>query len=55
MQTIGDRNVRVVPDVAVNGGDRGGGLLDGVLGMLLWNQNKEAKEAKADSLPKLLD
>jgi uncharacterized membrane protein YqiK len=53
MQTIGDRNVRVVPDVAVNGGDRGGGLLDGVLGMLLWNQNKEAKEAKADSLTKL--
>ena len=46
MQTIGDRNVRVVPDVAVNGGDHGGGLLDGVLGMLLWNQNKEAKEAK---------
>ncbi len=53
MQTIGDRNVRVVPDVAVNGGDRGAGLLDGVLGMLLWNQNKEAKEAKVDSLAKL--
>lgn len=57
MQTIGDRNVRVVPDVAVNGGDRGTGLLDGVLGMLLWNQNKDAnkdvKEAKIDSLPKL--
>jgi uncharacterized membrane protein YqiK len=53
MQTIGDRNVRVVPDVAVNGGDRGGGLLDGVLGMLLWNQNKEAKESKIDSLTKL--
>ena len=56
MQTIGDRNVRVVPDVAVNGGDHGGGLLDGVLGMLLWNQNKEAKEAKeakVDSLTKL--
>jgi uncharacterized membrane protein YqiK len=53
MQTIGDRNVRVVPDVAVNGGDRGGGLLDGVLGMLLWNQNKEAKEAKSDSLTRL--
>ncbi|WP_201321620.1 SPFH domain-containing protein [Pseudanabaena sp. lw0831] len=53
MQTIGDRNVRVVPDVAVNGGDRGGGLLDGVLGMLLWNQNKEAKEAKNDHLTRL--
>jgi len=53
MQTIGDRNVRVVPDVAVNGGDRGGGLLDGVLGMLLWNQNKEANEAKSDSLTRL--
>jgi hypothetical protein len=52
MQTIGDRNVRVVPDVAVNGSDRGG-LLDGVLGMLLWNQNKEAKEDKEDSLTRL--
>ncbi|MDG3494745.1 SPFH domain-containing protein [Pseudanabaena catenata USMAC16] len=53
MQTIGDRNVRVVPDVAVNGSDRGGGLLDGVLGMLLWNQNKEAKEEKSDRLTRL--
>ncbi|MEY3302295.1 MAG: hypothetical protein RLZZ139_667, partial [Cyanobacteriota bacterium] len=24
-----------------------------VLGMLLWNQNKEAKEAKSDSLTRL--
>ena len=53
MQAIGDGNVRVVPDVAVSGSDHGGGLLDGVLGMLLWNQNKEAKEGKSDSLTRL--
>ena len=38
MQIIGDRNVRVVPDVAVSGNSQGAGLVDGLLGMLLWNQ-----------------
>jgi uncharacterized membrane protein YqiK len=37
MQVIGDRQVRVVPDVAVNGGN-GTGLLDAMMGMLVWNQ-----------------
>ncbi|WP_445299390.1 MULTISPECIES: SPFH domain-containing protein [unclassified Microcoleus] len=38
MQIIGDRNVRVVPDVAVTGNGSGGGLVDGLLGMMMWNQ-----------------
>lgn len=38
MQIIGDRNVRVVPDVAVSGNSSGAGLVDGLLGMMLWNQ-----------------
>ncbi len=37
MQVIGDRQVRVVPDVAVSGSN-GGGLLDAMMGMLVWNQ-----------------
>ncbi len=37
MQVIGDRQVRVVPDVAVSGSN-GAGLLDAMMGMLLWNQ-----------------
>lgn len=37
MQVIGDRQVRVVPDVAVSGSN-GSGLLDAMMGMLLWNQ-----------------
>jgi uncharacterized membrane protein YqiK len=37
MQVIGDRQVRVVPDVAVSG-NNGTGLLDAMMGMLLWNQ-----------------
>ena len=41
MQVIGDRNVRVVPDVAVSGNSQGAGLVDGLMGMLLWNQTKE--------------
>lgn len=39
MQVIGDRQVRVVPDVAVTGNGGGTGLIDGLLGMMLWNQN----------------
>jgi uncharacterized membrane protein YqiK len=35
MQIIGDRNVRVVPDVAVSGANGGTGLTEALLGMLL--------------------
>ncbi len=38
MQIVGDRNVRIVPDVAVNGGNGGGGLVDGLLGVMLRGQ-----------------
>lgn len=37
MQVIGDRQVRVVPDVAVSG-NNGSGLMDAMMGMFLWNQ-----------------
>lgn len=39
MQIIGDRNVRLIPDVLV-GGSNGStnGLVDGLLSMILWNQ-----------------
>lgn len=42
MQVIGDRNVRVVPDVAVSGNSNGSGLVDGLLGLMMWNQTKES-------------
>ncbi len=35
MQIVGERNVRVVPDVSVNGTNGGNGLLDGMLGLLV--------------------
>jgi uncharacterized membrane protein YqiK len=36
MQIVGERNVRIVPDVAVNGaGANGGGLVEGLLGVML--------------------
>jgi len=37
MQVIGDRKVRVVPDVSVSG-NSGSGLLDGLMSMMIWNQ-----------------
>ncbi len=53
MQIIGDRNVRVVPDVAVSGSGQGAGLVDGLLGMLLWNQTGKngAKKPPAPPAP----
>ncbi|MEG3973205.1 flotillin family protein [Microcoleus sp. herbarium8] len=41
MQIIGDSQVRVVPDVAVSGNGSGGGLVDGLLGMMMWNQTSK--------------
>ena len=35
MQIVGDRSVRIVPDVAVNGTHGSTGLVDGLLGLLL--------------------
>jgi uncharacterized membrane protein YqiK len=52
MQIIGDRNVRVVPDVAVSGNGSGAGLVDGLLGMMLRNQNgKKVSPSQLDSSP----
>jgi len=42
MQIIGERNVRIVPDVAVNSGNANTGLVDGLLGIMLRDQTKKA-------------
>lgn len=39
MQTVGERNVRIVPDVAVSGAGSSTGLVDGLLGLMLRQQN----------------
>ena len=38
MQIVGERNVRIVPDVAVTGQNGGNGLVDGLLGVMLRGQ-----------------
>jgi uncharacterized membrane protein YqiK len=38
MQIVGERNVRIVPDVAVTGAAGNTGLVDGLLGLMLRNQ-----------------
>ncbi len=50
MQTIGDRNVRVVPDVSVSGGSNGTGLLDGLMGMMVLKQTQELNGHSLDKL-----
>lgn len=47
MQVVGDRQVRIVPDVAVSGG--GAGLVDGLLSMMMWNQSGERSPAASDN------
>ncbi len=46
MQVIGDRHVRVVPDVAVTGNNNGSGLVDAMMGMFLLNQNTTPESSK---------
>src|SRR5437899_11068947 len=46
MQTVGDRNVRIVPDVAVNGANANPGLVDGLLGVMLRQQTTGGHAAK---------
>jgi len=41
MQIVGERNVRIVPDVAVNGTANGNGLVEGLLGIMLKEQTKK--------------
>lgn len=59
MQIIGDRQVRLIPDVMVGGGNGSGGngLVDGLLAMLLWNQTgHEPNGSKANGVtPPVLD
>jgi uncharacterized membrane protein YqiK len=38
MQIVGERNVRIVPDVAVSGANGNTGMVDGLLGLLLHSQ-----------------
>ena len=46
MQIVGDRNVRIVPDVAVTGANGSTGLVDGLLGVMLRNQTGGNGEPK---------
>jgi uncharacterized membrane protein YqiK len=47
MQIVGDRNVRIVPDVAVSGTNANPGLVDGLLGLMLRNQSNGHQAAKS--------
>jgi uncharacterized membrane protein YqiK len=38
MQIVGERNVRIVPDVSVSGANANPGVVDGLLGLMLRNQ-----------------
>ncbi len=50
MQIIGDRQVRLIPDILVGSNGGGNGLVDGLLAMILWNQQPDNKDK--DSQPK---
>jgi uncharacterized membrane protein YqiK len=46
MQVVGERNVRVVPDVAVSGNGSQAGLVEGLLGMMLRSQTGSNSNTK---------
>ncbi|HEY1789317.1 MAG TPA: flotillin family protein [Verrucomicrobiae bacterium] len=46
MQIVGDRNVRIVPDVAVSGQNGSTGLVDGLLGVMLRGQKNGPEQPK---------
>jgi uncharacterized membrane protein YqiK len=46
MQTVGERNVRIVPDVAVTGAGGTPGMVDGLIGMMLQRQSTAPAAAK---------
>jgi uncharacterized membrane protein YqiK len=47
MQIVGDRNVRIVPDVAVSGSNANPGVVDGLLGLMLRGQANGHGQAKS--------
>jgi len=47
MQIVGERNVRIVPDVAVSGTGGSTGLVDGLLGLMVRDQATK-QNAKGD-------
>ena len=46
MQTVGERGVRIVPDVSVTGQTGGNGLLDSMLGLLVREKSHERPDAQ---------
>ncbi len=46
MQIVGERNVRIVPDVAVSGANSSPGLVDGLLGLMVRSQSNASHAAK---------
>ncbi|TBR57407.1 band 7 protein [Westiellopsis prolifica IICB1] len=53
MQIIGDRHVRLIPDVLVGGNNStSNGLVDGLLSMILWNQTTKPGEIISPLQPK---
>ena len=46
MQIVGERNVRIVPDVAVTGANGNTGMVDGLLGLMLRSQSNGHTETK---------
>src|SRR5579859_4185578 len=46
MQIVGERNVRIVPDVAVSGANGNPGLVDGLLGLMVRSQSNGHQPAK---------
>jgi uncharacterized membrane protein YqiK len=50
MQIIGDRHVRLIPDILVGSNGNNNGLVDGLLSLILWNQSAKNGDLTATPL-----
>lgn len=41
MQIVGAEGIRIIPDISVQNGEKGNGLVDGLLGLIMQNQMKQ--------------
>ena len=48
MQIVGERNVRIVPDVAVSGTNSNPGLVDGLLGLMVRSLSNGHHQGKSE-------
>lgn len=46
MQIVGQQGIRIIPDISVQNGSQGNGMVDGLLGLIMQNQMKQTQNGQ---------